>query len=377
MHGILCYCKGNQTGKGAIGLDKKKYLTVIADISNAPGASGFEDEVVNAARRHAVGLGDMTEDAMRNLYIRRAGNTGSRPVVMLDAHSDEVSFMVHSIKPNGTLRFMELGGWVPCNVPAHRVKVRNADGIYIDGVIASKPPHFMSAAEKAAPPDVSQMVIDIGATSAQDAIENFRIRIGEPIVPDVTLTYDEAHDLLIGKAFDCRMGCAAVIGTLDELQNETLAVDVVGALSTQEEVGTRGATVTAQTVAPDIAIVFEGCPADDTFGEEYAMQTRIKKGPYLRHIDARMITNPRFQRYALALGEKLGIPVQDGVRTGGSTDGAPIHLSNRYVPTIVVGIPVRYIHTHYGIATYYDFENAVKLAAEVIKTLNADVIAGF
>lgn len=358
-------------------MDKKKYLQVIADISNAPGASGFEDEVVLAARRHAAGLGETTEDAMRNLYIRRAGNTGGRPVVTLDAHTDEVSFMVHSIKPNGTLRFIALGGWPASAVQAHKVLVRNADGAYIPGVIASKPPHFMTDAERHAAPSLDNMVIDIGAVSAEDAVQNFRVRIGEPVVPDVTLTYDEAHDLLVGKAFDCRMGCAAVLGTLETLQHETLCVDVIGTLSSQEEVGTRGATVTTQVAQPSIAIVFEGCPADDTFGEEYAMQTRIKKGPYLRHIDARMITNPRFQRYALALGEKLGIPVQDGVRSGGSTDGAPIHLSNGYVPTIVIGIPVRYIHTHYGIACYSDFENAVKLAAEVVKTLSADVIGSF
>lgn len=141
--------------------------------------------------------------------------------------------------------------------------------------------------------------------------------------------------------------------------------------------GTRGAQVTANTIKPQVAIVFEGCPADDTFSSPAATQTRIKAGPYLRHIDARMITNPRFQRFALDLGEQLRIPVQDGVRTGGSTNGAPIHLSNGGVPCIVIGLPVRYIHTHYGIAAYADYANAVKLAVEVIHRLSADVIGGF
>jgi putative aminopeptidase FrvX len=156
-----------------------------------------------------------------------------------------------------------------------------------------------------------------------------------------------------------------------------LDVAVTGAFAAQEEVGLRGATVTAQTVKPDIAIVFEGCPADDTVVEPYAVQTAIKKGPMLRHIDARMITNPRFQRFALDTAAQKGIPVQEGVRTGGATNGGVIHISGKAVPAIVIGIPARYIHTHYGIASYADFENSVKLACEVIRGLNASVIGGF
>ena len=107
------------------------------------------------------------------------------------------------------------------------------------------------------------------------------------------------------------------------------------------------------------------------------VQTALKKGPMLRFIDARMITHPRFQRFALDLGERLGIPVQSGVRAGGSTNGAPIHLSGLGVPCIVVGVPVRYIHTQVGLASAADLENAARLAAAVIEHLNADVIAGF
>ena len=97
----------------------------------------------------------------------------------------------------------------------------------------------------------------------------------------------------------------------------------------------------------------------------------------LRHIDARMITNPRFQRWALDLAEELKIPVQEAVRTGGATNGAPIHLSNQGVPCIVIGFPVRYIHSHYGIASLADFENGVTLAAEIIKRLDAERIRQF
>lgn len=353
------------------------YLQMIADFSNAYGPSGFEDAVVDVARRYAPADAALEEDSLRNLYIRRAGNTGGRPVVQLDAHSDEVGFMVQAIRPNGTLKFLPLGGWVNSNIPAHKVRVRDRDGRWIPGITVAKPPHFMTAEEKNRMPALEEMSIDVGACSPEEARDSFGIRVAAPVAPEVTFEYDEKHDLMMGKAFDNRLGCAAIQATLDTLGQEALAVDVVGAMATQEEMGTRGANVTARRVKPDIAIVFEGCPADDTVVEPWLSQTAIHKGPMLRHIDARMITNPRFQHWALDLAESLGIPAQESVRSGGSTNGAPIHLSNLGVPCVVIGLPVRYIHSHYGIAALEDFRNGVKLAAAIIRRLNADVIGGF
>ena len=358
-------------------IDKEQSIRLIKELSEANGACGFEDEVLKVLREFGKGLGDIKEDSLRNLYLNRKGNGAGRPVIQLDAHSDEVSFMVQAIKPDGTLQFIPLGGWVDSNVPAHKVRVRTADGIYIPGIIASKPPHFMSEAEKRLTPEIDQMSIDIGASSREEAVRDYHIRIGEPVVPDVSFEYSDSHDLMIGKAFDCRLGCASIIHTLSALSAEDLKVNVTAAFAVQEEMGTRGATVTANTVKPDIAVVFEGCPADDTVAEPYAVQTAIHKGPMLRHIDKRMITNPRFQRFALGLANEQGIPVQESVRSGGSTNGAPIHLSNQGVPVIVIGIPVRYIHTHYGMAAHSDVVNAAKLAVEIIKRMNSDVIGTF
>ncbi len=358
-------------------MEKKQTLEMIAAISNANGAPGFEDEAAQTILSNASGLGEVSMDRMRNVYIRRRENTGRRPVVQLDAHSDEVAFMVQAVCPNGTLRIVPLGGWVSHNVPAHMVRVRTREGRYIPGITASTPPHFLSAAAKNAPLEISNITVDVGAVSREEALEVFGIRVGEPVVPDVSFAYAEETDLMVGKAFDCRLGCAAILQTLRELEGEALNVDLVGACAVQEEVGTRGATVTAQVVRPDLAIVFEGCPADDTCVEPYMVQTAIKRGPMLRHIDARMITNPRFQRYALDLASELGIPVQEAVRSAGSTNGAAIHLNGSGVPVIVIGIPVRYAHTHYGISSYSDFEGAVQLACAILRRLDEGRIASF
>ena len=119
----------------------KTALQMIAELSDAPGAPGFEDEVVAVARRWCAPIGELKEDFLRNLYIHRKENTGDRPVVMLDAHSDEVGLVVHSIKPNGTLRFLMLGSWNKNALIGTKVLVRNADGDYTKIFFCS---HFSS-----------------------------------------------------------------------------------------------------------------------------------------------------------------------------------------------------------------------------------------
>ena len=124
----------------------EKNMQMIMELADAFGPSGFEDDVLAVARKWADGLGVIEEDHMRNLYIHRKENTGNKPVIMLDAHSDEVGFMIHSIKPNGTLRFVTLGRFSNIALSSADVLVRNALGEYIPGIVASKPPHYMTEA---------------------------------------------------------------------------------------------------------------------------------------------------------------------------------------------------------------------------------------
>ena len=355
----------------------ERSLKLMQELSDAPGASGFEDAVVAVARRYAEPIGRLEEDFLRNLYIYRKENKGDRPVLMLDAHSDEVGFIVHSIKPNGTLRFLPLGGWNTNALAGAKVRVRNAKGEYIPGVIAAKPVHFMTAAERMSPSvDTDDMVIDIGAVSAEDAVENVHVRIGEPGVPDTRFVYDAEHDLMFGRAFDCRIGCAAMLEALLRLEGRELPCDVVAVLSTQEELGPRNSKVTVHHIHPDIAVVMEGCPADDTFTEPYAIQTALKKGPMFRHMDVSAICAPRFQRFALDLAAEKGIPVQESVRKGGGNNAASIQTALVGAPSIVAGIPVRYAHSTNCISSGFDFEAAVRMVMALLENITPEVIKG-
>jgi putative aminopeptidase FrvX len=352
-------------------------IKLIEKLSNANGISGFEDEVLSVVRDKIANKLDIKEDSMHNLYLYSKNYDPQKPVLMLDSHSDEVGFMVKSINKNGTLKFITIGGWSPQNVPAHKVRIRNSEGKYIKGVVASKPPHFMDDDEKDKLIKVKQMIIDVGSRSKKETIEKYKIEAGAPIIPDVKFEYDESNNIMMGKAFDNRLGTALVIELMLNLDDQNLEFNLVGSLSAQEEVGTRGAEVTARKVKPDLAIAFEGTPADDSFRDEYDAQSVLNEGGQIRHCDISIIANPRFVSFARKIAKENRIPFQDAVRIGGGNDGAKILLSNYSVPTIVIGVPVRYAHTHYGISSFEDYQNTLNWAEKIIGNLNLEIISDF
>lgn len=346
---------------------------LTADLTNAFGPSGYEEDVVQVIKEY-TGNFDVKVDPMHNVYARLKNEVGNKPVVMLDAHTDEVGFMVQSIKGNGLINFLNIGGWVTTNIPAHQVVIKNSRGEYIKGLTTSKPPHFMTPAERAKVLEQTDITIDIGATSRQEVMEVFGIQPGDPIMPDVTCAFNELNGVFMSKAFDNRIGCQCIIETMENVKEESLEVNVVGAFAAQEEVGCRGAKVTAQVVKPDFAIVFEGSPSDDFFTDQYTAQCQLKKGVQIRVIDGGMISHGGFLRYAKKIAEEHNIPYQIGVRRSGSTDGSAIHASHKAVPCVVLGIPTRYAHTHYCYLAEEDLDATIKLATEILKSLNEETI---
>ena len=210
-------------------------------------------------------------------------------------------------------------------------------------------------------------------TCCKEVKEQFHISVGNFMCPAVTCKYDEAHKIFLGKAFDCRIGCAAVMDVLHQLKDVNHNIEAT--LTTQEEVGERGMDTAIKNLSPNIAICFEGCPSDDTFEPDYMIQSALKKGPMLRWFDRSYITSPRFMRYAIDLAHEKNIPVQESVRKGGGTNAGITHRYN--IPTIIIGIPVRFAHASFGICSEEDYDNAVKLAVEIIKNIDAQTIRGF
>lgn len=352
-------------------------VDLIKKLSDARGVSGFEDEVINVVKAELANFCTFEEDSMRNLYIYPNYNVGNRPLLMLDAHSDEVGFMVQAIKPDGTLRFVPIGGWNEKSLPSSKVQVKTSDGGYVKGIIAAIPPHFTSPEQRNAPVTIESLSIDVGATSKRDAEENFGIKIGAPVIPYSPFEYDEKRGLMFGKAFDDRLGVYGVIEAIKILKNKALNVDIVGVISSQEEVGERGITAVCSKIKPDAAICFEGGPADDTFTPDYLIQDAIRGGCMVRYMDRTVICTPRFVSFTEQVAAEKGVKVQMAVRSGGGNNGAYIISSNGGTPVIVACTPVRYIHSFNCIAAAEDVNSMIDLGVAVAEKLNGEIIKGF
>lgn len=346
-------------------------VEMVKKFSDAFGPSGFEDDVIGVAKELIPQGYEYQIDTLNNLYFEKKLSS-SGISVHFDAHADEVGFIVQAIAPNGLIRFLPLGGWDTRNIPSSKVLIKTQEGKYVKGIVCSKPPHFMSKNDKDKPLNFEDLFIDVGATNKVDVEKNYGIRIGDPVAPDVICEFDEDHDLFIGKAFDCRIGCAAVFDTIRDIDANK---NISASLSSQEEVGERGMKALISKIKADVMICFEGCPADDTFSEEYMIQSAIKRGPMLRFFDVSMITHPKFMHFAQRVADKYNIPMQVSVRKGGGTNGGISHLSD--IPTIIIGIPVRYAHSHHGFASYQDYKNAVFLASKIVEELDEDTLKGF
>ena len=370
--------------------DRDTVIELIGQLSCACAPSGFEDEtcerVHEFVERELEGASSR-ETNLRNVLVTPAGMADpaedpGRCRVMLDAHGDEVGLMVKSIRPNGTMTFIELGRYTGGALAGEHFWVRNTEGDWLDAVVVAKSPHFQSEAErtgKIAP----ELLLDCGATSAEDAIENFHMGIGEPAVPATEFAFDPERGVMFGKAFDDRAGVAALLLTLRELElraqegGSTPEVDYVGCVSSQEEVGGRGVKACARWASPNCCIMFEGAPADDTFAAPGDVQTALKGGPMLRFADVSMITSPRFQRFALSVAERHGIKCQTAVRQGGGTNGGLVHVMDEGIPCIVIAVPCRYVHAGTCIMAVEDLEGAVDLAVAIVEELTPEIVEGF
>ncbi len=354
-----------------------KNIKLIEELSNAFGAPGNEDDIVLIIKNRLKDDFDLVEDKMRNLIIYKKDYDKNKPTIVIDGHSDEVGYMIQAIKENGLLSFVPLGGFVPNNINAHKVIVRNNDGESYQGIIATKPPHFMTEEERKKGSEIRDKFIDIGATSKREVLEDFNIDAGCFCVPYSRFHYNEKNKKMFGKAFDNRLGCALVVLVMEALKDVNLDVNIVGAISAQEEVGMRGSKVNESIINPDLAIVFEGSPADDTSANEYMIQGGLDRGCQIRLRDVSMIANPRLVKFSENISKKYNIKYQKTVRTGGSTNAGSYHLGQKATPSIVLGVPTRYIHTNHSIASYEDFKSTFELAVQIIKNINCEDIKGF
>ncbi len=348
---------------------------LLQELTDAHGPSGHEAGVRAALRRRLESLGEVSQDKIGSLICALKAPRKRAPRVMLAAHMDEIGFMVRLVTEDGFLKFVPLGGWFDQVLLGQRVLVKTHRGD-LTGVIGSKPPHLLPQEERSKVVEKKNMYIDIGATSKKE-VEEAGVRIGDPVVPDSRFTVLSGGKTYLAKAFDDRVGCALLVEALEALAREGAPGAIHGVATVMEEVGLRGAKTSVSVVAPDVAVVLESGIAGDVPGikpEESA--TRLGRGPELLFFDRQMIPNLRLRDLVIEAAKELGMPLQLSAIEGGSTDGAQIHLHKSGVPTVVLGVPARHIHSHTSIIHRADYDGALRLAVALVRKLDAATVAG-
>jgi len=343
-------------------------LQFLKELTDAPGVPGYESQVRAILHRYLEAVATIEQDRIGSIIGKRVGQA-ERPRVMLAGHMDEVGFMVRHVTKEGFIKFQPLGGWWDQVLLGQRVSIKTFKGDVI-GVIGAKPPHLLASDERDKLVEKKDMYIDIGATSQAGVVEA-GVRVGDPIIPVSEFAVLADPKTYLAKALDNRLGCALAVQTLERLAQDTHPNTVYAVGTVMEEVGLRGAQTTAHVIDPDVAIVLEVDICGDVPGiKEEESAVKLGAGPTILVYDVRMIPNLKLRDLVVATAQELQIPLQFSIMPGGATDGGMIHLHNQGVPTVVVGVPTRHIHSHAAIMHRDDYDRALELVLAVVKKLD-------
>lgn len=348
--------------------------TLLKLLTEANGVPGHEAKVREVVKGYLKKIGDLSQDNIGSLICTLSSSLKT-PLVMLASHIDEIGFMIKHITKEGFLRFIQLGGWFDQVLLGQRVEIQTHNGVVV-GVIGAVPPHLLSPEDRKKIVEKKDMYIDIGATSS-DEVEAAGVRIGDPVVPRADFVILANPKTYLTKAIDDRVGTALMIQALKTIKKTGSPNRVVGVATVMEEVGLRGATTSVQAVDPDVAIVLESDIAGDVPGiKEEQSTVKLGGGPSVVLYDRRMIPNLKLRDLVMSTASDLEIPLQVSLIEGGATDGGPIHLHKTGVPTVVIGVPARHIHSHSAIMHRDDYDRALTLLIELIKRLDGDAVSG-
>lgn len=343
-------------------------IELIKTLSNAMGVSGHEREVRRLIRDLIQDHVDSWQvDALGNLIAHKKGSGESELKVLVDAHMDEVGFMITGVDSNGTLKFTTVGGFDSRVLTGKVVQVGSKK---LPGIIGNKPVHLSSRSERSKIIPVDSMRIDIGASGKDEA--KGLVSPGEPAT--FLTEFEEVGEMLYGKALDDRVGCAILI---EMLRQETFPFDLIASFSVQEEVGLRGATVVGQAIQPDVALVLDVTPAYDLPTPQDADESpnvRIGQGAAIYVMDRGTIQDPRLVRHIMRVAEREDLPFQLRRPGGGGTNTASIQRAGVGSSAATISLPGRYMHAPISMISRSDLDNTYALVTQVLKGLDGEVI---
>ncbi|KGX89161.1 M42 family metallopeptidase [Pontibacillus litoralis] len=346
----------------------KETMQLFKTLTELQGAPGNEHHVRSFMKEQLEPYSDeIIQDGLGSLFGVKKGNG---PKVMVAGHMDEVGFMVTQITKNGMIRFQTLGGWWSQVLLAQRVQIMTENGP-VTGVIGSIPPHNLTLEQRKKPMEIKNMMIDIGADDQEDA-KKIGIKPGQQIVPVCPFTPMANRKKILAKAWDNRYGCGLAVELMQAVHGQTLPNELYSGATVQEEVGLRGAKTAANMIQPDIFYALDASPANDMSGDDKEFG-QLGKGALLRILDRTMVTNRGIREFLLDTAESNNIPYQYFVSQGG-TDAGSVHVSNNGVPSAVIGICSRYIHTSSSIIHIDDYAAAKELIIKLVQATDQNVI---
>jgi endoglucanase len=342
---------------------------VLRRLLTAPGPSGYEQAAAAVFRDASASFAEVTHDTVGSTVARVKG-TADGPLLAVVGHIDEIGLIVHHIDDDGFLWFSGVGGWDPIILVGQRVEIATRDGI-VPGVVGKKPIHLLKEEERKQVPEVRQLHVDIGAANGDEARE--RVRIGDvAVIAGEPLEYPNGR--LVSRSLDNRLGCF-VAYEVARLVAEAggAAGDVAGVAVTQEEITFAGSRTTAFSLQPDLAVVVDVTFATDPPGsdEKEIGSHKFGSGPV---IGRGATLDPQVFELLHAAGEQAGLPftVAASARYTG-TDADAIHLARGGIPTGVVSIPLRYMHSPVEMVQMDDVENTAKLIAAFAHKLGSEL----
>lgn len=326
---------------------------LLSGLCELYGVSGDEDEVreriISEICTHADSY---RTDPLGNLIVHKKGKKRPGSKLLISAHMDEVGLMITNVTPEGYLKFDEVGG-IDRRVLLGKQVVINGG---VCGVVGVKPVHLTKGDESSAVPEYSEMYIDIGANSAQEALE--LVGIGDSVCFDTRFT--ETGTAIRAKAIDDRFGCLVLI----EMIKSELEYDTDFAFMVQEEVGLRGAAAAAYSVNPDYALVVEATTAADIPEVDSNRQVcALGQGAVISVMDRRTIYDKAMVRLAMKTADKIGVKAQYKRAVAGGNDAGAIHQSRGGVRTLAVSLPCRYLHSPNCVASKDDCESVMSLVS--------------
>lgn len=302
---------------------------------------------------------------MDEIRVNKLGNLvahkkGRGKTVMLAAHMDEIGLMVKKIDDSGFIRISPIGGVEPFTLVGQVVKLLKPNGqVICNGIITFGELHDGSEVKNLPPMD--HLYIDTGLTKKQ--LMKKGVDIGTFIIPDHHFRYLGSNNIITGKALDDRIGCYMLIKIAEQLKKYR-GLNIYYVFTVQEEIGLYGAKTSVYEISPDWGIAVDVTMATDS---DIQRGPRIGSGPYLTVKDQELIANPKIDAHIKMLAKKHKIPLNLEVTDFGTTDATNIMLSGGGVPSTILGVAIRNIHTTVGVADIRDIQQAIKLATLLLK----------